>query len=233
MADGAQAELSPELGAWVEQCTGARPIRTERLSGGGSRHTILVDARRPDGAVLPLVLRLEGGGSHSGTSFSLEREYHVYRALEGTATPTPKAYGLTPDGSALLLERLEGTADFRAMDPEVQRVVAERFMEALGHLHALDARNLNLPGFATPRSAVEHATVDLGRWEELARESCWDEPLIRYFTLNYPEGDKWRFTHQWPLPAQQMRRLYLQDGRSGTSASVNDGSLGVKPPPGP
>ena len=180
MSEASGSELSPELSAWVRSASGATPIRAERLAGGGSRHTILVDAQRPDGSALPLVLRLEGGGSHSGTSFSLEREFHVYRALEGRQVPAPRAYGLAPDGSALLLERIEGTADFHQMAPDEQASVAARFMEALGRLHAIDARDLDLPGFERPTTAPEHATVDLDRWEELARQSCWDEPLVRY-----------------------------------------------------
>jgi len=180
MAEGDLAGLSPELVAWVEAAAGARPTYARRLSGGGSRLTILVDALRPDGSAMPLVLRLEGGGSHSGTSFSLEREYRVYRALEGRDVPVPKAYGLTPDGSALLMERLEGDSDFRQADAAVQARVAEKFMQALGRMHAIPARDLELPGFETPGTAAEHATVDLARWEALARDSCWDEPLVRY-----------------------------------------------------
>jgi aminoglycoside phosphotransferase (APT) family kinase protein len=180
MSDVAEAGVSPELSAWVRAACGAEPVHARRLSGGGSRHTILVDARTADGTILPLVLRLEGGGSHSGTSFSLEREFHVYRALEGSGVPAPRAYGLTDDGSALLLERLDGTSEFRDMATSDQPEVAARFMEALGRLHAIEARDLDLPGFGMPQTAAEHATVDLARWEELARQSCWDEPLIRY-----------------------------------------------------
>jgi len=180
MAEGDLAGLSPELAAWIESASGARPIHARRLSGGGSRHTILVDARQGDGSALPLVLRLEGGGSHSGTSFSLEREYRVYRALEGRDVPVPKAYGLTADGSALLMERLEGDSEFRQADAAVQAATARRFMQALGRMHAIPARDLDLPGFDMPGTAQAHATVDLGRWEELARASCWDEPLVRF-----------------------------------------------------
>jgi len=180
VVDAHAFELTPALRDWVAKASGARPLSSRRLPGGGSRLTILVDAETADGAPLGLVLRLEGGGSHSGTSFSLEREYRVYRALEGRGAPVPRAYGLMDDGSALLMERLEGTSDFRALPADQQAAIAERFMEALGRLHAIDASELDLPGFERPTSPTEHATVDLGRWEALARESCWDEPLVRY-----------------------------------------------------
>jgi len=180
VAEAPTAELAPELAAWIEGAAGAKPLSARAAPAGGSRSTLLVDARRPDGSPLALVVRLEGGGSHSGTSFSLEREYRVYRALEGRGVPVPKAYDLLPDGSALLMERLEGTAEFRAMSAADQVASATRFMEALGRLHALEARELTLPGFDLPTSAVQHATIELDRWEILARGSCWDEPLARY-----------------------------------------------------
>jgi len=204
MAEDDLAGLSPELVAWVEAAAGARPTYARRLPGGGSRHTILVDALRPDGGAMPLVLRLEGGGSHSGTSFSLEREHHVYRALAGRDVPVPKAYGLTPDGSALLMERLEGDSDFRQAPAAVQEGVAQMFMEALGRMHAIPARDLELPGFDRPRTPEEHATVDLARWEQLARGSCWDEPLIRY-----------AFSHLKANAPQTVQRTVLVQGDTG------------------
>jgi aminoglycoside phosphotransferase (APT) family kinase protein len=204
VAEAGAAELSPALRAWVEKAAGVSVVASRRLPGGGSRHTILVDAERPDGAPLGLVLRLEGGGSHSGTSFSLEREYHAYRALEGRAAPVPRAYGLMPDGSALLMERLEGTSDFQALPAEQRAAVAERFMEALGRLHAIDAGELELPGFERPRTAREHATIDLGRWEALARESCWHEPLVRY-----------AFSRLAATAPRQVQRTVLVQGDTG------------------
>jgi len=204
MAEADLADMAPELVAWVAAASGARPVYAKRLSGGGSRHTILVDAQRPDGSALPLVLRLEGGGSHSGTSFSLEREYHAYRALAGRDVPVPRAYGLMPDGSALLMERLEGTSEFRQADAAVQARVARAFMEVLGRMHAIEARDLDLPGFARPETARDHALVDLARWEELARGACWDEPLVRY-----------AFSHLKAKAPQSVQRTVLVQGDTG------------------
>ena len=196
--------MSPELSAWIAKVSGARPVRSRRLAGGGSRVTVLVDAELADGSALPLVLRLEGGGSHSGTSFSLEREFRVYRALEGRDVPVPKAFGLMADGSALLMERLEGTSEFRQMAAEDQAAVARKFMEALGRLHAISAHDLDLPGFEMPKDAADHATVDLGRWEELARTSCWDDPLIRY-----------AFSRMRSRAPEKVQRTVLVQGDTG------------------
>ena len=56
------------------------------------------------------------------------------------------------------------------------------------------------------------------------------EPPIHYYTFNAPPGREWKFTSQWPLPAQRMTKYYLGGGTSKTSASVNDGSLVTAPP---
>lgn len=204
MAEPDLAGLSAELIAWIEAESGARPQHASRLAGGGSRVTILVDAERPDASALPLVLRLEGGGSHSGTSFSLEREYRVYRALAGRDVPVPRAYGLMDDGSALLMERLEGTADFRSMSAADRAGVARKFVEALARMHAINASELDLPGFGMPKDARDHALLDLGRWEALARSSCWDEPLVRF-----------TFSHLRANAPPTVQRTVLVQGDTG------------------
>lgn len=44
--------------------------------------------------------------------------------------------------------------------------------------------------------------------------------------LIYVQGpDEWRYEHNWPLPDERRTRLYLSGNASGTSASLNDGSL--------
>jgi putative CocE/NonD family hydrolase len=52
--------------------------------------------------------------------------------------------------------------------------------------------------------------------------------------LIYVQGpDEWRYEHNWPLPDERRARLYLSGRPSGTSASLNDGSLaaGAQPEP--
>lgn len=174
--------LERDIQDWIAGLTGAQVVRVERLFSGGSRHTILVDALAENGTELPLVLRREtGAGSHAGTDFSLEREYTVYRALAGSGIPVPKAYGLSTDKNALLLQRVPGTSDFRAADAQELSACAKSFMTSLAALHRLDIDTLDLPGFARPRTAEENALLELDRWEALARERTHnDVPLVRY-----------------------------------------------------
>jgi putative CocE/NonD family hydrolase len=57
-----------------------------------------------------------------------------------------------------------------------------------------------------------------------------DEPPIHYFTFNAPGGQEWQSTSEWPLPEQRTTRYYLSNGRTGTSTSINDGSLVLSSP---
>lgn len=56
------------------------------------------------------------------------------------------------------------------------------------------------------------------------------EPPVYYYTFNMPTGKEWQFASQMPLPTQQMTKYYFGSGPTGTSASVNDGSLGTYGP---
>jgi len=58
------------------------------------------------------------------------------------------------------------------------------------------------------------------------------EPPIYYYTFNELTGEEWQFASQMPLPDQRMIKYYFSSGPTGTSASVNDGSLGMSLAPG-
>ena len=55
------------------------------------------------------------------------------------------------------------------------------------------------------------------------------EPPIRYQTRNERDGGGWHTASQFPLPTQRMKSFHLAAGRSGSVASVNDGTLNEKP----
>jgi putative CocE/NonD family hydrolase len=56
------------------------------------------------------------------------------------------------------------------------------------------------------------------------------ESPIYCYTFNMPTGKEWQFASQMPLPNQQMMKYYFGSGPTGTSTSVNDGSLGTSSP---
>ncbi len=173
--------MDEALRSWLEDAVDGRVVDTVRPSVGGSRELYLVDVEQPGGTVIPLVVRCEGGGSFAGTEVSLAKEAVVYRALEPTAVPVPRVVAMAQDGSVLVMERVPGAADLSALDPEARAMTMRDFTDALATLHGLDVDALALPGFARPRTAEEHARLDLEMWTRLAREGVPDlDPLARY-----------------------------------------------------
>jgi putative CocE/NonD family hydrolase len=51
------------------------------------------------------------------------------------------------------------------------------------------------------------------------------EPPIHYYVMGTAKKTAWRATDRWPLPGAPPTRLHLREGRSGASASSNDGRL--------
>jgi aminoglycoside phosphotransferase (APT) family kinase protein len=151
--------------AWVEATAGGEAIRFDRTTAGRSRATWLIDVKQPDGTTVELVLRRDtGDGPLSGTELTLERESHVYRALAGTDVPVPRLIGTAPDGLALLVERVEGTEDLSGLAAADRAAVLDDFIDALAALHRVDVASLELPGFARPTTAEEHALAEVQLW---------------------------------------------------------------------
>ena len=173
--------MDDALRAWVEHTAGGRIAALTRPSAGGSRELYFVDIARADGSIVPLVVRCEGGGSFSGTEISPTKEAVVYRALEHTSVPVPRIVGLAPGGAALLMERVAGTSDLSELDDAARDETMLSFVDALVALHNLDVDTLALNGFPRPRSAEDHARLDLELWEKLANEHAPHlDPLVRY-----------------------------------------------------
>lgn len=57
-----------------------------------------------------------------------------------------------------------------------------------------------------------------------------ERPRFVYYTINAPEGERWRVSDTWPLESTRMTRLYLSAEKSNTAESVNDGSLTMEKP---
>ena len=171
---------------WVAGITGGEVTRFERTATGRSRATWLVDVKRPDGEILELVLRRDtGDGPLSGTEISLTREAAVYRALHGTGVAIPRLLDVSPDGEALLVERATGSEDLAPLSAEEQGDVMDSFVSQLVALHHVEPANLDLPGFARPRTPEEHATADLDLWQRV-----FDGHVTRPSPL-------WRFVFAW------------------------------------
>ena len=190
--------MAADDAAWIEEVSGGRVTRFERLEGGSSRGTWLVDVDIGD-RVRGLVLRRDtGDGPLSGTVLSLARESQVYAALTGTGVAIPSLVARTRSGDALLVERAPGIADVSRLDDRAGRAVSLGYIGALATLHAVDVDTLELPGFARPSTPEERALAELDIWEGIFTERV---------TKDAPT---WRFTYGWlrdHLPATGDRTV--------------------------
>ena len=109
------------------------------------------------------VLRCEGGGCFSGTDLAREGSRRLHHALDATPVPTPHVLTLAPNGAAMLMERLPGSAELPPLRTDARTATMRSFTDALAALHALDVESLALPGFPAaphrggPRSARSRA----------------------------------------------------------------------------
>jgi aminoglycoside phosphotransferase (APT) family kinase protein len=189
--------------AWLEATVGGRVLAEARPPIGGSRTVYLVDVEREHDTV-PMVVRCEGEGSFTGTEVSLAREATVYRALTPTAVPTPALLGVSPDASVILLERVSGSADLPPVGSDERIATMASFVDAVADLHGLDLDDLELPGFAVPRTAADHARLDLALWARLGHLARPLDPLLRY-------AGAWLWTH----PPAVVPRTVLVQGDTG------------------
>ncbi|MFI5040381.1 MAG: phosphotransferase family protein [Acidimicrobiales bacterium] len=195
--------MDPDLAGWVARSLGGTITSARRTATGGSRTTYLVDVVR-DTHAMPVVVRVEGEGSFTGTELSLAREAVAYRALAGTPVPVPAVLASSEDGSALILERLPGTDDLSTLDAVDRDSVFAHFVTVLADLHAIDPDDLDLPGFARPRAAEDHARLDIEMWQRLAAGVDDLDPLLAY-------AGAWLHAHPPPV----VRRTCFVQGDTG------------------
>lgn len=51
------------------------------------------------------------------------------------------------------------------------------------------------------------------------------QPPVSYYVINAPKGKEWRFSETWPPENESRMTFWLTNEKSGTSSSVNDGTL--------
>ena len=62
-------------------------------------------------------------------------------------------------------------------------------------------------------------------WLKDIDNGVMDEPPIYYYTPNKPEGEEWEFAYEWPPKDSYYHPFFMRGGKSGTTASCNDGCL--------
>ncbi len=62
-------------------------------------------------------------------------------------------------------------------------------------------------------------------WLKGIKNGIMDEQPIHYYVQDGPKKGTWQTSNQWPLASQKPTTYYFGQGKTGSVASVNDGSL--------
>ena len=156
---------------WLDEtCPGLRsgPLSAEIIAGGRSNLTYRVG----DGDHV-WVLRRPPLGHVLATAHDMSREHRVISALADTAVPVPGVIGLCPDPEVIgapfyVMEHVEGTAyrHARELEPlgeERTRAIAERMIDVLATLHAVDPESVGLGDFGRPDGYLAR---QVSRWKK-------------------------------------------------------------------
>jgi len=171
------------LRQFAEDAIGGPVGRLERTPMGSSRVTFLLDATDSTGRARELVLRCDSGdGPMSGTDIDLAHEAVFYRALADQPVRIPRLVAESDDGTALLVERARGSENLAELDDADREAVERDFGCALAELHAVDPAKLPLGDIARPKSAADHALLDLTRWMRFQDERVTSPSRVSRFT---------------------------------------------------
>ncbi|HWN35096.1 MAG TPA: phosphotransferase [Pseudonocardia sp.] len=156
-----------ELAAWVSGVTRGGTTSLDRLAQGRSRVTYIA---RTASAGAYIVRFDTGQGPLSDTELTLRREATVYAALRGRGVPIPAIHGISPDGTALLLELIPDTCEVAGLPPRALDTLYDDYLDRLADLHRVDPGTLELPGLGRPADAAAAATLaELDLWERVFR----------------------------------------------------------------
>jgi aminoglycoside phosphotransferase (APT) family kinase protein len=171
------------------------PLAASLLPGGRSNLTYAVS----DGSQA-WVVRRPPLGHVLATAHDMAREYRVIGALAGTAVPVPRVYALCEDAEVLgapfyVMERIDGVAyrtaaELSALGPARTRGIADRMVDTLADLHALDWQALGLGDFGRPEGFLAR---QVRRWKKQldasrSREIPGIDALHDRLAANPPDG---------------------------------------------
>jgi len=180
--DFSASGLSPELFAWIAAQLGAEVAACERISGGASRLSCSLDLD-PPARVREAFLRVDSGsGPLAGTIFTLQREVAVMSALAGSQVRVPRIFGFNAPHSAVLMEKVKGTANFFSVtDAGQAAALQDDLLRQLALLHQVPVDTRAVFGDAAPDTVRETLREDVRFWGELYRQHvAHPEPVLTY-----------------------------------------------------
>ena len=170
----------------------------DRVNDGSLlRNEALIAAMdRLPGTVRRLHLRGDRGGDVSIFP-DLKREADVIAVLHGQGLPVPEIYGYLADPPCIVMEAIEGTRDFSALDAATKSVIGRVYMQAVAAMHRLPVEPFMAAGVHRPEGAEAIALVGLdGVHLELFREVPWGTGMETETLADRARG--------WHLPCETL-----------------------------
>ncbi|MGD8859350.1 MAG: phosphotransferase [Myxococcales bacterium] len=152
------------------------------------------------------VLRKKPPGKLLKSAHAIEREYRIYRALEDTDVPVPKAHILCEDDSVIgtpffLMDFVEGRvireSGLPDFTPEQRRATYEDMCRVLAALHSVDYKAKGLEDYGKPGNYFER---QVHRWTKQYLDSKTHEhepmnSLLEWLPKNIPDDDTTTIVH--------------------------------------
>ncbi|GGY93275.1 phosphotransferase family protein [Novosphingobium colocasiae] len=197
LAAGADALVSAEeLMAWAADSIGAPIAEWHRISGGNRYHSfILTTAAQGPQAAKRYYLRYQMPRPQTVEPYTVLREIRFYRLIENSGVPMARLIAVNPLFPAVLLEHIEGIAEFRRLkDRDERETIAFEFTDALARLHAVRAGLGDVPDAANRQTMADCARCEVAEWRAMYEEMPDREPLIEFglqwLDANIPETDE-------------------------------------------
>lgn len=118
---------------------GARLLRTWPLRGGSSAQMTPFEIALPGGGTRKLILRRLGANNIGSNRQAAISEFKLLQLLQDTDLPTAAPCHLDPDGQFMVIEYLDGEADYGPADG---KDAARQLADCLAAIHAIDGASL-------------------------------------------------------------------------------------------
>ncbi|MBI4300926.1 MAG: phosphotransferase, partial [Chloroflexi bacterium] len=159
--------LAAYLAYRLPEVEDVRVSNVVRSTGGASRSQWFFDVSwRGEAPVSKtLTLRASECTCFRDSESSLEREYRIFKALEGSPVPVPRNYWYEDDPRWLgepfvIRERIEARTSFAGEPPETKRRIIDHFVEILAAQHSMDWRKMGL-SFLGASARTEDCALEL------------------------------------------------------------------------
>jgi len=207
--------------AWIDENVDgcSPPLRFERIAGGASNLTFVVEDR----AGHRVVLRRPPTGHVLASAHDMGREHRIISALGPTAVPVPPALGLCRDESVngapfYVMGFVEGSivfdrADGLDVEPDLRPLMTRSLVDTLIALHGVDPDTVGLGDLGRKE---DYCARQLRRWKRQIDEGTdRDLPLLHELHVRMVDS----------IPAQQGAGIVHGDYRLDNCMMADDGEV--------